>query len=166
MVKRKKKAAERVDWNAEAQRIAATFGKGSKRKKGLFVIPWSTFHLISILGPEAAEDELGVSKTQFYRARRVGGISKVTEHAAEAALARLEASAGKNLVRGATFTDSAPARAEPPTHAPAASPAPAKVVLEGVEGAKTTLFLFEVPKEKAPMVEKFAQHIGATLTMT
>lgn len=113
------------------------------RIKGETTAPLNTLALVQKLGVTRASKELGVSTTTLHKARKGNIVSKVVEIAATHALEHL----GKVPAAAAL------------AHVP---PAPAVTSFDGT----TTLFLLEVPAAKAPMVERFAQHLGAKLTMT
>lgn len=110
------------------------------RSKGETVVPSATLALVQKVGVTRASKEIGVSTTTLHKARKGGIVSKVVEIAAARALEHLGDHPG----------------ATPPAARLASIPAPPPQ-------GDTILFLLEVSPDKAAMVEKFAQHLGAKL---
>lgn len=113
--------------------------KTPQRVKGETVKPVATMALVQKVGVTRASKEIGVSTTTLHKARKSGVVSKVVEIAAEHAMAHL----GDHP--GATKTSR--------------QAAPAIISHSG----DTALIVMEVPTEKAAMVQKFAEHLGAKL---
>lgn len=114
--------------------------KGRGRIKGETTSPINTLALVAKIGVTRASKEIGVSTTTLHKARTGNVVSKVVEIAAQHALQHL----------GDTPAAARLAQAPMPNPIISAS-------------GDTALIVMEVPVDKAPMVQKFAEHLGAKL---
>jgi hypothetical protein len=128
------------------KKAAPARGKGEKvaagRIKGETTTPTNTLALVQKIGVTRASKELGVSTTTLHKARKSNVVSKVVEIAATFALEHLG-----DTPRSASL---------------ALPPSMPMAPVMSADGT-TTLFLLEVSADKAAMVQKFAQHLGAKL---
>lgn len=113
------------------------------RIKGETTSPVNTLALVAKIGVTRASKELGVSTTTLHKARKGNVVSKVVEIAATFAMEHLG-----DTPRAASLAK-VPAPPFPPAIISAAG--------------DTALIVMEVPVDKAPMVQKFAEHLGAKL---
>lgn len=113
------------------------------RLRGETTTPANLQKLVETKGVTKAAKDLGISTTTIHKARITGAVSKVIEIAAE------------GLLRHAT----------PPSLGTRPGPATRRASVSEVSDLNanhaTTLYLIEVPIGSAPLVEKFAERLGA-----
>lgn len=107
------------------------------RVKGETALPTSTLALVQKIGVTRAAKETGTSTTTLHKARKAGVISKVVELAAAHALEHLGDVRAKPQLSSRSKPD--------------------------LKREATSLFLLEVTSDKAGIVEKMAEALGAEL---
>lgn len=97
------------------------------------VPPVHLAQLMSTIGPTRAAQQLGVSTTMLHKARKENEVTRVVEVAAESILGHLP------------------------------NPAPVKVARSAAPPPPDAMFLIAVSRDKAPVIEKMAEILGAEL---
>lgn len=110
----------------------------TSRSRGETIEPKATAELVMRDGVTRAARALGVSTTTLHKARNANEVSKVVEVAAAGLL-------GYNAAEPRSFSPRAIARQVPNLN----------------PQLDTTLYLIEVPADRAEIVEQFAEKLGA-----
>lgn len=127
-------------------KVADTPRTKVRRKKGVTVEPIQMLRLMEAVGPSQAARDLGVSTTLLHNAKRDGYVSKSVEIAAAAVL-----------------RDVVGELSELSQHIPVTGPQPPQSVTaqpigeQRHETAESSMFLIEVPADKAAVVRKVVE---------
>lgn len=116
-----------------------------KRTKGNIVAPDYVLRLMEALGPTKAATAIGTLPGTLHKARNANAVTKSFEVAA------------RGVWHEQGFADAEPAAPPGPrtTDLGAAVPTPAS---DGI-----ALLLIQVPRERAPMLQRAAEHLGALI---